>query len=79
LRIRLLYGGVIIKTTAHWSGDPIRQAAHDAAILETLGRTDFYTMTPNPSAGPIGRELRNKHFLRKHGKNAHYGQEGKKK
>ena len=61
-----------------WGPDPAT-AAHNAAILEAVARMGFYTMTLNPSAGAIGRELHDKHFLRKHGKNAYYGQEGNKK
>jgi len=60
-----------------WGPDPA-SAAHNAAILEAVARTAFLTTTINPSAGPIGRELHDKHFLRKHGKSAYYGQGGKK-
>ena len=60
-----------------WGPDPAT-AAHNATILEAVARTAFLTITINPSVGAIGRELHDKHFLRKHGKNAYYGQEGKK-
>lgn len=60
-----------------WGPDPAT-AAHNATILEAVARTACFTLTINPSAGPIGRELHDKHFLRKHGTSAYYGQEGKK-
>jgi ribulose-5-phosphate 4-epimerase/fuculose-1-phosphate aldolase len=35
----------------------------------------YYTLTIAPDAKPIASHLRDKHFLRKHGRNAYYGQE----
>jgi len=35
-------------------------------------------VTINPQAQPLARELHDKHFLRKHGANAYYGQPGEK-
>jgi len=35
----------------------------------------YYTITINAAAQPVGSALHNKHYLRKHGKNAYYGQE----
>lgn len=50
------------------------EAAHNAAILEAVARTAFLTLSINPEAQPIGRALHDKHFLRKHGAKAYYGQ-----
>jgi L-ribulose-5-phosphate 4-epimerase len=50
-------------------------AAHNAVILESVARMAYYTLTIAPDAQPIASHLRDKHFLRKHGKNAYYGQE----
>jgi len=33
------------------------------------------TITINPGQGPISKALLDKHYLRKHGKNAYYGQQ----
>ncbi len=56
-----------------WGTSP-ESAAHNAVILESLARTAYYTTVLNASATPIARELHDKHFLRKHGKSAYYGQ-----
>lgn len=55
-------------------GKDAAAAAHNAAILESLARMAYFTTTLNESAPPIGRALHDKHYLRKHGKNAYYGQ-----
>jgi L-ribulose-5-phosphate 4-epimerase len=34
----------------------------------------FHTAAMNPEIGPMQQELLDKHYLRKHGKNAYYGQ-----
>jgi L-ribulose-5-phosphate 4-epimerase len=49
-------------------------AAHNAVILESVARMAYYTLTIAADTQPIGGHLRDKHFLRKHGKNAYYGQ-----
>jgi L-ribulose-5-phosphate 4-epimerase len=60
-----------------WGPDAIT-AAHNAAILESLARMAYFTTTLNQAAEPVGRALHNKHYLRKHGKNAYYGQANEK-
>jgi len=49
-------------------------AAHNAVILESLARMAYYTLTLAKDAQPIATELHDKHFLRKHGPSAYYGQ-----
>jgi L-ribulose-5-phosphate 4-epimerase len=56
-----------------WGPTP-SAAAHNAAILESLARTAYYTTTLAEGIQPIPRVLHDKHFLRKHGRNAYYGQ-----
>lgn len=56
-----------------WGADA-RAAAYNAMILEAVARTAFFTISVNPDARPIGSTLRDKHYLRKHGRNAYYGQ-----
>ncbi|MGA3088407.1 MAG: L-ribulose-5-phosphate 4-epimerase [Terriglobales bacterium] len=55
-------------------GQDVRMAAHHAAILESIARMAYFTLGINSHAQPAGRALRDKHYLRKHGKNAYYGQ-----
>jgi len=50
------------------------EAAHNAAILEEVARMATFTMQLRPSAGAIPQPLLDKHYLRKHGKDAYYGQ-----
>ena len=47
----------------------------NAAVLETVCETAFRALAINPDAAPISRELLDRHFLRKHGDDAYYGQE----
>ena len=54
-------------------GPTVTDAAHTAVVLESLARTAYYTMNLRQRE-PIPRELHDKHFLRKHGKAAYYGQ-----
>jgi len=50
-------------------------AAHNAVILESIARMAYFTLGINGAAEPVGSGLHDKHYLRKHGKNAYYGQE----
>jgi L-ribulose-5-phosphate 4-epimerase len=50
------------------------EAAHNAVILEYVARMASHTLSINAESRPIARELHDKHFLRKHGRNAYYGQ-----
>ncbi len=55
-------------------GTSATDAAHNAVLLEAVARTAFFTLTINPFAEPAGTTLRDKHFFRKHGATAYYGQ-----
>ncbi len=57
-----------------WGTDP-ENAVHNAVVLEELAFMALQTETLNPSVKPMQQELLDKHFLRKHGKNAYYGQD----
>ncbi len=56
-----------------WGGDAM-DAAHNAIILEEVARMAMHTLLIAPKAPPAPRELTEKHFQRKHGKDAYYGQ-----
>lgn len=58
-------------------GTDVSEAAHHAVILEAIARTAFLTLGINQDAQPIPRELHDRHFFRKHGRHAYYGQAGK--
>ncbi len=56
-----------------WGKDP-QNAVHNAVVLEELAFMAFHTEALNPSVGRMQQELLDKHYLRKHGANAYYGQ-----
>jgi L-ribulose-5-phosphate 4-epimerase len=56
-------------------GKDASDAAHCAVLLEEIARISYYTSTLNPVVQPIPQALLDKHFLRKHGPDAYYGQE----
>jgi L-ribulose-5-phosphate 4-epimerase len=43
-------------------------------MLEEIARMNFISVTLNPRVKNIKRSLLDKHYLRKHGKDAYYGQ-----
>ena len=55
-------------------GESARDAANNSIILEQVARMAAVTEGLAPMVGPISRQLRDKHFLRKHGAEAYYGQ-----
>lgn len=55
-------------------GKDAATATHNAVVFEYVAKMAYYTMTINSEADPLARELHDKHFLRKHGKTAYYGQ-----
>ena len=62
-----------------WGASPL-DAAHNAWMLEEVARMALATIALNPGAKPLSRTLIDKHFLRKHGATAYYGQKrGKSK
>ncbi len=61
-----------------WGKDPA-DAARNAVVLEAVARMAYFTRSIEPDAPALSRELHDKHFLRKHGKAAYYGQSRKDK
>jgi L-ribulose-5-phosphate 4-epimerase len=55
-------------------GPDAAAAAHNAVILEMVARMAYFTIVINQDAMPVARALHDKHFLRKHGSSAYYGQ-----
>ena len=56
-----------------WGTDP-HNAVHNAVVLEELAIMAFNTKMLSPDISEMQSELLDKHYQRKHGKNAYYGQ-----
>ncbi len=56
-----------------WGASPA-ESTHIAAVLEEVARMAYFTVTLNPAVAPIDAALLDKHFFRKHGPGAYYGQ-----
>ena len=56
-----------------WGRDAA-EAVHNAVVLEEVAKMAYRCETINPQVRPAPQELQDKHYLRKHGKNAYYGQ-----
>lgn len=65
---------VLVKNHGPFSwGKDANEAVHNAVVMEQVAKMAFvaYTVNPNLTMNPL---LIEKHYLRKHGKNAYYGQ-----
>ena len=56
-----------------WGKDP-QQAVYHAVVLEDVAKMGFLTRQLRPDTAPAAQAIQDKHFLRKHGPNAYYGQ-----
>jgi len=56
-----------------WGKDPM-DAVHNAVALDEVAYMNFHTLLLEPHIPTIQHELLDKHYLRKHGANAYYGQ-----
>ncbi|MBP2643655.1 MAG: araD [Firmicutes bacterium] len=56
-----------------WGKTP-KEAVHNAVVLEEVAKMAYYTTALAPRIPAMPQVLLNKHFLRKHGENAYYGQ-----
>lgn len=55
-------------------GKDVAGAVHNASVLEFIARLNSETLRVNPATQPMQSVLLDKHFLRKHGPKAYYGQ-----
>jgi len=55
-------------------GNSCNKAVNTAVILEEIAVMNIYSFLLNPKLKEISKSLKEKHFFRKHGKNAYYGQ-----
>ncbi|WP_026566711.1 L-ribulose-5-phosphate 4-epimerase [Bacillus sp. UNC41MFS5] len=67
--------GILLSGHAPFSwGKNANQAVHNAVVLEEVAKMALNTYMLNPQIKAIDQLLLNKHYLRKHGVNAYYGQ-----
>jgi len=68
--------GVLVAGHAPFAwGSSADQAVHNAVVLEEVARMALYTRLLAPQRGPIDQHLLDRHYLRKHGRHATYGQD----
>ena len=53
------------------------EAVHNAVVVEEVAKMAYLTRQINPDAGETPQYMQDKHFMRKHGPNAYYGQASK--
>jgi len=67
--------GVLVRNHGPFTwGKDAHEAVHNAVVLEEIAMMAFNTFLLNPEAKPVNQSLLDRHFLRKHGANAYYGQ-----
>ena len=67
--------GVIVKNHGPFTwGKSIEKAVENAITLEEVAKMAYLTKQINATVEPASQYLLDKHYLRKHGKNAYYGQ-----
>lgn len=60
-------------------GEDAKEAVHNAIVLDVVAEMDYHTMSLNPSQDiHVPQYLLDRHYFRKHGANAYYGQSSKK-
>jgi L-ribulose-5-phosphate 4-epimerase len=55
-------------------GKDVSDAVHNAVVMEECAMMALNTELANPEVRPLDQELLDKHYFRKHGKDAYYGQ-----
>lgn len=67
--------GVLVHAHAPfaWGKDAV-EAVHNAVVLEETAKMALQTLALNPLAKPMNQALLDRHYLRKHGASAYYGQ-----
>ena len=66
---------VLVKSHGPFTwGKTAAEAVHNAVVLEEAAFMNYHALTLNPDLTFMQRELLDRHYLRKHGANAYYGQ-----
>ena len=67
--------GVLVNSHGPFSwGKDAMEAVHNAVVMEEVAFMDFHALMLEPGSGNMQQTLLDKHYLRKHGANAYYGQ-----
>jgi L-ribulose-5-phosphate 4-epimerase len=67
--------GVLVNDHGPFSwGKDANEAVHNAVVLETVAEMTYHSIQLNPEGIEMDQSLLDKHYLRKHGKDAYYGQ-----
>lgn len=71
----LNYPGILVNRHAPFTwGETVAKAVEVAVAVECVAKMAVLSLQINPKLGAIGPDLLNKHFFRKHGPGAYYGQ-----
>lgn len=71
--------GVLCKNHGPFTwGKDAAEAVHNSVVLEEIAKMNLMTEQLNGNMNPAPQYLQDKHFLRKHGPNAYYGQAGER-
>lgn len=66
---------VLVKSHGPFTwGKTAAEAVHNAVVLEEAAFMNYHAMGINPQVHRMQQELLDRHYLRKHGANAYYGQ-----
>lgn len=66
---------VLVKSHGPFAwGASAAEAVHNAVVLEEIAFMNYHAMSISPETGAMQQTLLDKHYLRKHGENAYYGQ-----
>ncbi|MEJ6120713.1 L-ribulose-5-phosphate 4-epimerase [Vibrio sp. 2-Bac 85] len=67
--------GILVREHAPFTwGKDAHDAVHNAVVIEEVAKMAYRTLLLNPKVTSIPQSLLDKHYLRKHGKDAYYGQ-----
>lgn len=67
--------GVVVANHGPFAwGKDADEAVHNAVVLEEIAKMAILMKTINPDSSPINKYILDKHYNRKHGENAYYGQ-----
>ena len=70
--------GVLVRNHGPFAwGTDAANAVHNAVVMEEIAFMNYHAITLNPQAPCVSQGLLDKHYHRKHGANAYYGQEKK--
>ena len=67
--------GVLVRNHGVFAwGRDAHESVHNAVVMEEISKMNYRALTLNPSAATVRQYILDKHYLRKHGEGAYYGQ-----